>query len=1708
MREVAVHSLATEIRNNLDSLASAYELRLREISDYAGISDDARLEAARDLLQLVANSVEAQDHDLFTQFVQSVAVERMAQGFEMESVQRALDGLAQILEPRLSNVETANFLWRTVAQAQVALSQVAMARLRAAQGSQQALIDSMPFGVVIIGRDKRIRRANRAALASMGYESEGQVTGLLCHHTMCPAEANRCPILDLGHGVDRSERVVVAQDGRRIPILKSVVPVTFDGEEVLLEAFLDITERREAQEEIRRLVRALEASHDAIAITDVDGPIRFVNSAFEQLTGYSLDEAMGQGVSVLESDLYPDEFYAGMWQIILSGQVWRGEITNQRKDGTTYEAQLTISPVRNDAGQIDQFIAIQRDVTQRKQLERQIQESLERRGSQVQTSTEIAQEIAGAPALGELYQGVVTLVKERFGYYHAQLFLLDEDRDRLVTVAGYGEVGRQLVDQGHHIPLGQGVVGRAGARGQPILSPDVSQDPEWLYLPLLPDTRGELAVPVRLGDRVLGVLDVQSDQAGALSDDDRLLLEGLSGQIATAIESTRLRQETEEHLRELERLTRAMSREGWESFRREAGSVGYLFDQTDIVSDADLWHPEIGLASERQAFVPPGSNGHDVAVAPLSVRGGEFIGVLGVQDDPTAPLSPEDLALVESVSEQVAQALESARLFEETQKRLQRLAMLSDVSQKLASAPLEAEEIAEVIVHQLMEALDVPEASISLLEPETGMMLVIADTQVEEATSPIPGTSTDYRLTDYPATLRVMQNLQPLVVHANDLEADPAEVAYMREYGRASLAILPLAVKGQAIGVVELESWDQELHFTPEELDLATTLANQAAAVLENARLLDATRHQVKDLTMLAEVSQALASAPLHAAEVAEIIANQFVVVMGISEASISLLSPDGETMEIVADLYSDGEGVRALYLEERFSLAEYPGTARVMETLEPLIVQASDPDADRGELAYIRDFGTETLAIFPLVVKGQAIGVLELEVHGRERHFSPQELSTMKTLVNQAAVALENALLFEQTQAALAEVEATHRSYLRQTWQEYLHRRDLLERGALLYDRSQGEVAAPMHGDAMAASALWRSEIEDAVANGGPVTVESVDDEGTRTSLAVPVVLRGQTLGVLGVEAPLSERQWTEDEIALIEAVGEQLAQTLETTRLFEETSRRAEQMSTLNQVGLDLTSGLELELVLQMLYEHCTEVFVTDTFYVALYDEDTGMIRFPLVTGVDGPVELAPLNIRHESGLTGYVIRTGQTLHIPDTHAMPEDAPYHALPISDLPNRCYIGVPLTSRGQVMGVLSIQSRTPQAYTSEDVDLLTTLATQASIAIENARAYERLVETADQLREVDRFKTQFLANMSHELRTPLNSIIGFSRVMLKGIDGPLTDLQEADLTSIYNSGQHLLSLLNSILDMSKIEAGKMDLAFEEVAMPEILDATLSVAKALVKGKPIELKAMVPDDLPTVWADAQRIRQVVLNLLSNAAKFTDEGSIVLRAEVDTEADGQHPRVVISVSDTGIGIDPEAQKLLFIPFQQVDGSTTRRAEGTGLGLAISRSFIDLHGGDIWVESEPGKGSTFAFTLPIYKTAPERGNRTRLDLDPNRKTVLAIDDDAGVIILLKRYLENDGYQVVGVTESLRAVEMAQRLAPDLTAITLDVAMRDLDGWQILEALKSDPETQTIPIVLISIVDDVARGAELGAAACLRKPVTRDEVLHALRKVENGCR
>jgi PAS domain S-box-containing protein len=1515
-----MRKLAAQIRNNLDMLAGEYNRRLKDISGYSEMPDPLRLESARNTWLVIAAGLEAGDAEMFTQFVQTIAKERIAQGFEVDSVQRALTCLIDILEPGLSDVTTANFLWRTMVQVHVALSQVTLSQVRtveqqfryladnlavgifihrsgilryagregarllgydspeeligrlifdfvhpedrervaaiarrrvegkavpdqyearllkkdgsvidvelystlteyegqvATQGvfvdvtarksedqevrqsqeSLQVIIDSMPFGVMITGRDKRIRRANQSALASMGYESEALVIGRMCHETMCPADADRCPILDLGQRLDRSERVLLSRDGGEIPILKSAVPVTLEGEELLLEAFVDVTEQ--------------------------------------------------------------------------------------------------------------------------KRLEQQIQESLERRGRQVQTATEIAQEIAAAPDLGELYQKVVTLVKERFGYYHAQLFLLNDEGDKLVTVAGYGQVGRQMVQRRHSIQMEEGVVGRAAAGEKPILSSDVSRDPDWLYHPLLPNTKAELAVPIILqrarepgkasltrrgngsGDasrgRVLGVLDVQSNRAGALTADDRILLEGLCGQIAVAIESTRLRQETDEYLQELERLTRIMSREGWETFRYRAGSVGYLFNESTVVPAVDFWAPEVGAAAGRREFTMPTSEKHSMAVAPLNVRGGELIGVLGVQDDPEHPLSQEDMALIESVSEQVAQALESARQLDEEQRastllgmRVDELDCLNDIGRKLDEAPPVAEllpwvadripaamqfpDLCRVAIefqdklygaseaarlsHHLERSLRIGGESVgklwiayterrefleeerallgdiarrvggyienrhllqetrlraqqleainevgrtisSVLDLEAllrqivdtikerfgyyfvGIMLVEGDEIIFRDGSTVggggirlgPGRQTMDLKRESSLVIEAARAGQPML--SGDVLNDPRYSPVEEMPDTRSELDVPIMVRGRVIGVLDVQS-DQPFAYTQEDVTLVQSLANQAGVAIENARLFEQTQRRLQELTMLFDVSQALSSAPLQYQEIANIIAQQFVRVMGVPVASVCLVEPERETLRILADACAGAteQDVRRRDEGTTFSLVDYPDTARAMATLQPLVVQASDPDADRAELDYMRVCESSTLAIIPLAVKGQAIGVVKLEARDRERDYTAGDLTLAMTLANQAAVSLENARLLvetqvraeeqailnetaralaaaqdvdsvlseayrgvsrlvdasdfhvmlydpednkamlamrvvdgqvewprtvqpveqlgliehlvttrqpllipdrvseyvgklglstgplspgrvsaswlgvpmqirdqvlgtmvvlsyttpraydmysqellsavanqtalalenvrllESTQAALAEVQTTHRSYLRQAWQQHLRQRDMLARSGFLLDQFEPEHPA----DIVAAIDLWRPEMERAVATGMAVSVRDSDGGKERAALAAPITLRGQILGVIGVEEPAGNRQWTEDEVALVQSVSEQLAQALESARLFADTQRGAERERLIGEITAKIRASTDMKAILETTAAELGQVLGTSRALVRL--------------------------------------------------------------------------------------------------------------------------------------------------------------------------------------------------------------------------------------------------------------------------------------------------------------------------------------------------------------------------------------------------------------------------------------------------------------------------------------------------------------------------
>jgi PAS domain S-box-containing protein len=589
----------------------------------------------------------------------------------------------------------------------------------------------------------------------------------------------------------------------------------------------------------------------------------------------------------------------------------------------------------------------------------------------------------------------------------------------------------------------------------------------------------------------------------------------------------------------------------------------------------------------------------------------------------------------------------------------------------------------------------------------------------------------------------------------------------------------------------------------------------------------------------------------------------------------------------------------------------------------------------------------------------------------------------------------------------------------------------------------------------------------------------------GTVTGELVNKRKDGQLIPIAGTNSPILDES---GKIIGFLAVHQDITER----KLSEETlKRRNDYLAASSEIGRLVTSTLDLNTIFTRTVNLISERF--GFYYAAIYIiEETGFNAILREATGEAGEKMKAQNYSIVVGSNSVVGKVAENMDprlLNDTDVEPLYVPNPFL----LDTRSEVAIPLRIGSRIVGVIDIQSVLVQAFTQDDLSVLQSLADQVAVAIDNARSYELSQQLIKDLREVDQLKSQFLANMSHELRTPLNSIIGFSRVILKGIDGPVSEMQQQDLTAIYNSGQHLLGLINDILDLARIEAGKMELNFEEVHLADMTTSVMSTAKGLVKEKPIQLVQRIPQNMPSVRGDTMRVRQVLLNLISNASKFTDQGSITVETSIQRGPTGKM-EALINVIDSGPGISIEDQKKLFQAFSQVDGSATRKSGGSGLGLSICANLVQLHGGRIGVHSVVGRGSTFWFTLPLYDQPQE-------DIPGGMKVVLAIDDDPQVIGLYERYLSPQGYYVVPLTDPSKAKDQALRLKP--YAITLDIMMPNKDGWSVLTDLKSDPLTRDFPVIICSIMEQADKGFSLGAADYLVKPILEDDLVWALDRL-----
>jgi signal transduction histidine kinase len=644
-----------------------------------------------------------------------------------------------------------------------------------------------------------------------------------------------------------------------------------------------------------------------------------------------------------------------------------------------------------------------------------------------------------------------------------------------------------------------------------------------------------------------------------------------------------------------------------------------------------------------------------------------------------------------------------------------------------------------------------------------------------------------------------------------------------------------------------------------------------------------------------------------------------------------------------------------------------------------------------------------------PMLKEGRLVGALTF--HRREvRPFTEAQIALIKIFADQAVIAIENVRLFKELEArnrdlmtALDRQTATAdilRVISRSQTDVQLVFEVIVQRAVELSGASMGAVFQ-LDGDVVHLGAAHGHQPEELqemrrrfprtlsateVAPGRAIvtrevvhvpdveavaTAASLARVGVKSVLTVPMLRGLEALGAISVGRSESG-SFSDTEVELLKTFADQAVIAIENARLLSELQARTRELSrsvgelqALGEVGQAISSTLDLETVLTTIVSRAVQLSRLDGGVVFEYDEDTEEFVQRVATET-GPVlaeARRTTRIRKGEGVLGQTAITLEPVQVPDITAPGAYEGRLRETLIESGVRAILAVPMVREGHLIGCLGVTRNRAGDFPAETIELLRTFATQSALAIQNARLFREIADKSRQLEAASRHKSEFLANMSHELRTPLNAVIGFSEVLLQRMFGALNAKQDEYLRDIYASGQHLLSLINDILDLSKIEAGRMELVPAPFHLPSALENAVTLVRERAGRHGITLELDLDPGLGELVGDERKVKQVLLNLLSNAVKFTPEaGRITLKAGL---ADGA---VRIAVSDTGIGIAVEDQAAIFEEFRQVGNDETRKQEGTGLGLTLAKKFVELHGGRIWVESEPGHGSTFTFTLPV--------------------------------------------------------------------------------------------------------------------------------------------
>jgi GAF domain-containing protein len=991
------------------------------------------------------------------------------------------------------------------------------------------------------------------------------------------------------------------------------------------------------------------------------------------------------------------------------------------------------------------------------------------------------------------------------------------------------------------------------------------------------------------------------------------------------------------------------------------------------------------------------TNSRSALAVPL-LRDGLPVGVIVLARYEMHPFADREIGLVKTFADQAVIAIENVRLFNELKESLEQQTATSEILSVIARSPTDIQPVLDVVAENAAKLCDATNAVI---------MRIVGDgfervAQFGDAPEP-PGR---HPITRGTAIGRAI--LDQRTIHVNDLLAQiDTEYPDLRQLQQKTsvrtVLATPLLREEVSIGAI-LVLRREVRPFSDKQIKLLETFADQAVIAIENVRLFEEIQERNAELrealehqTATSEVLSIISRSPTDVQPVLDAIVESAARVCGIDDVVLRLRQGD------------------AMIARAHFGPVPVPLSRVEISIDEPQVrwirehgtLHIPDVRAQRNDFPTL-GLIARTILNVPLRQHGEIIGTLNAR-RTEVRPFTPMQIKLLETFADQAVIALENVRLFQELKESLERQTATSEilGVIASSPTDVQPVLDAIAASAARLCDSIDAVIYRPDGDVLRRVAMvgWmpirsgpfpftrdsyvgRAALERQTIHIHDIEADSeadfpeLDRTGSRggsrarTRLAVPLLREGTAIGVISIRR-MEVRPFTDKEIKLLETFADQAVIAIENVRLFQELQARTQELvrsvgelRALGEVGQAVSSTLDLETVLTRIVSHAVQLSGTDGG--AIYEFDEASEEF-LLRATDHMEEelinaLRASPPRLGDGVIGRAAASREPVQVPDILEERAYAPRMRELLARFGFRASLAVPLLREERIVGALVVRRKSTGEFRPEVIELLKTFATQSVLAIQNARLFREIEEKSREIEAANRHKSEFLANMSHELRTPLNAIIGFSEVLGERMFGELNEKQAEYTEDILSSGRHLLSLINEILDLSKVEAGRMELEVATFDLPLAIDNARTFVRERAVKHGINLDVTIDERLGDFVGDERKIKQILLNLLSNAVKFTPEGGrIGINAR---QSDGS---VEISVSDTGIGISPEDQTKIFEEFRQVGSDYAHKTEGTGLGLTLAKKFVELHGGKIWVESEVGKGSTFSFTLPERSSPP---------------------------------------------------------------------------------------------------------------------------------------